>query len=204
MDKRLIWMGGGIFLLIGMAAALSIIFAAPPSFRGTLYGEPFPPAAEIALTKADGEAFRLSDQRGKIVLLFFGYTSCPDVCPTTLAEMKLLMNELGNTSENVQVVFVSVDPDRDTPQRIQAYAGNFYPTFLGLSGSLEELQPIWTNYSIVREAVESDSAFGVIINHTARLFLVDTQGNMRLSYAYQTPVEDIAHDIELLLKQAQQ
>ena len=204
MDKKLIWIGGGILLLVGVAAVLSFIFAAPPSFRGTLYGEPFPPAAEIALNKADGETFRLSDQRGKIVLLFFGYTSCPDVCPTTLAEMKMLMNELGKTSEKVQVVFVSVDPDRDTPQRIRAYAGNFYPTFLGLSGSLEELEPIWTQYSIVRETVESDSAFGVIINHTARLFLVDTQGNMRLSYAYQTPVEDIAHDIELLLKQAQQ
>ncbi|NWF62842.1 MAG: SCO family protein [Chloroflexi bacterium] len=203
MDKKLLWMGVGILIVLGTAATLSLAFQSPPSFRGTLYGQPFPPAADFSLAKADGSQFRLSDQRGKIVLLFFGYTSCPDVCPTTLAEMKLLMNELGNAAQNVQVVFVSVDPDRDTPQRIQAYAGNFYPSFLGLSGSLEELEPIWENYSIARETVESGSAFGVIINHTARLFLIDAQGQMRLSYAYQTPVKDIAHDIQLLLKQDQ-
>jgi protein SCO1 len=200
MDKKLLWIGGGILLLISLVAAISVMFASPPSFRGTSYAEPFPPAADFVLTQADGGEFRLYDQKGKIALLFFGYTSCPDVCPTTLAEMKLLMNELGDAGERVQAVFISVDPERDTPDRIQAYASNFHPTFLGLTGLQTELEPVWQSYSIFREEVQSDSAFGVIINHTARLFLVDAQSNMRLSYAYGTPVKDIAHDIELLLR----
>ena len=199
MDKKLMWIGGGILALVAVVAVLSIIFAKPPSFRGTLYGEPFPPAAEVELTKADGSIFRMSEQRGKIVLLFFGYTSCPDVCPTTLAEMTNVMNELGDASQNVQVVFVSVDPRRDTPEKIQEYASRFNPTFLGLSGTQEELEPIWQGYSIFRAEVDSDSAMGVIIDHTARLYLIDPEGNLRLSYAYATPVEDIVHDIELLL-----
>lgn len=202
MNRKLILTGGGIFLLIGIAAVLTFITMKPPAFRGTSYGEPFPPAAEIELTKADGEIFRLSEQRGKIVLLFFGYTSCPDVCPTTLAEMKQVMDALGEQAQQIQVVFVSVDPDRDTPDRAQEYAGHFHDSFLGLSGAKSELEPIWNGYSIFREEVQSDSALGVIVNHTARLFLVDPQGNMRLSYAYGTPVEDIVYDLELLLKQA--
>ncbi|MFN8400891.1 MAG: SCO family protein [Anaerolineales bacterium] len=201
MDKKLLWTGGGILVLVVVVGLLSFIFAKPPSFRGTLYGEPFPSAAEIELQKANGETFRLSDQRGKVVLLFFGYTSCPDVCPTTLAEMKLVMDKLESDAEHVQVVFVSVDPDRDTPEKIQTYVEHFNPTFLGLTGTMAELEPIWTSYSITREAVESDSAFGVIINHTARLFLVDPQGKMHLSFAYQTPIEDIVHDIRLVLEQ---
>ncbi|MBK7449248.1 MAG: SCO family protein [Anaerolineales bacterium] len=177
------------------------VFAKQPSFRGTLYEEPFPVAVDFMLTKADGTQFRLSDQRGKVVLLFFGYTSCPDVCPTTLAEMKMVLDKLGDTSKDVQVVFVSVDPDRDTSARMQTYVEHFNSSFIGLSGSIQELEPIWKDYSITRETVESDSAFGVIINHTARVFLVDPQGNMHLTFAYQTPVEDIVHDIELLSEQ---
>lgn len=200
MDKKLLWIGVGILIVLGMVAALSVLFRQPPSFRGTLYGEPFPPAADFSLTQADGSQFRLSDQRGKIVLLFFGYTSCPDFCPTTLAEMSLVMKALEENADQTQVVFVSVDPKRDTPEKIQTYAGQFYPTFLGLSGLQAELEPIWQNYSIFREEVQSDSALGVIVNHTVRLYLVDAQGNMRLSYAYGTPVEDIVHDIELLLR----
>lgn len=203
MDKKLVLVGGGILTIFVIAAALSAMFAVEPSFRGTLYAEPFPPAADFALTKADGTTFRLSDERGRIVLLFFGYTSCPDVCPTTLAEMKLVMDKLGNTANEVQVVFISVDPDRDTSEKMQTYVEHFNPSFLGLSGSMQELEPIWRNYSITREAVESDSAFGVIINHTARVFLVDPQGNMRLTFAYQTPVDDIVHDIRLVLEQGQ-
>jgi protein SCO1/2 len=194
------WTGVAIFLLVGLTTFLTFIFMGPPSFRGTSYGEPFPPAAEIVLTKADGATFRLSDQRGKVVLLFFGYTSCPDVCPTTLAEMKQVMDALGETAQQVQVVFVSVDPERDTPEKIQEYAGHFNDAFLGLSGSKSELESVWNDYSIFREEVQSDSALGVIVNHTARLFLVDPQGNLRLSYAYGTPAGDIVHDIELLLK----
>lgn len=199
MDKKLLSIGLGIVALIAIGVFLSVIFAKPPSFRGTLYAEPFPPAPEIALTKADGSTFRLSEQKGKIHLIFFGYTSCPDFCPTTLAEMKLLMDALGEYAENVQVVFVTVDPEKDTPQKIQEYVNRFHPSFIGLSGAQTELEPIWQAYTIFREATNQSTALGTVINHTVRLYLVDAEGNLRLSYAYGTPYSDVAADIELLL-----
>ena len=201
MDRKLLWTGAGIVLVLALVTASLIIFAKPPSYRGTSYVEPFPSAPEFVLTKADGTQFRLSDERGKIVLLFFGYTSCPDVCPTTLAELKQVTDKLGDKAQDTQVVFVSVDPDRDTPEKIQEYVDHFNSSFIGLSGTESELAPIWDEYSIVREVTQSDSAFGVIINHTARLFLIGQNGNLRLSYSYGTPVDDIVHDIKLLLEQ---
>ena len=199
MSRKTLWVGILSLLAVG-AAALTLFFVKPASFRGTSYGEPYPQAAEIELTKSNGEKFRLSDQKGKIVLLFFGYTSCPDVCPTTLAELNQVMGELGDKTEQVQVVFVSVDPERDTPEKIQEYVEHFNPNFIGLSGNPDELQVIWDDYGVFRERVESESAFGYIINHTARTYLIDQNSNLHLSYGFQTPVEDMVHDIEILLK----
>ena len=200
MSKKILWVGILSLAVIAVTIFLVILFAKPPSFNGTSYNEPYPTAPQIELTKSNGETFRLSDQKGKIVLLFFGYTSCPDVCPTTLAELKLVMDDLGDKAESVEVVFVSVDPERDTPEKIQKYVEHFNPAFVGLSGSVEELQSIWTNYGVYREKVESDSALGYIVNHTARTYLIDADGNLRLSYGFQTPVEDIVSDLKILLK----
>ncbi|MBI3150999.1 MAG: SCO family protein [Chloroflexi bacterium] len=200
MDRRIIWVGIASFLLVGFGLALSLLLSKPANFRGTAFVEPFPPAADFELTNANGDTFRLSDQRDKIVLLFFGYTSCPDVCPTTLAELNLALNQIPEKADQVQVVFVSVDPERDTPQAVQAYASRFNSSFIGLSGSLDELEKIWQDYGVFRETSESESAAGVIINHTARVTLIDKDGNMRLSYGFGTPVDDIVHDLDLLLK----
>jgi protein SCO1/2 len=199
MNRKTVWVGLLSLALVGVAA-LTLVFAKPASFKGTSYGEPYPKAAEIELTKSNGETFRLSDQKGKIVLLFFGYTACPDVCPTTLAELKQVMDKLGDKTRLIQVVFVSVDPERDTPDKIQEYVEHFNRQFVGLSGSSTDLQVIWDNYGVFREVVESESAFGYIINHTARTYLIDMDGNLRLSYGFQTPVEDIVSDLEILLK----
>ena len=203
MDKKLIWIGGGILLLIVFGIAFSILFAQPPSFRGTLYTEPFPSATEIALEKANGDTFRLSESKGKVTLLFFGYTSCPDFCPTTLAEMKQVLDGLGDDVDKAQVVFITVDPDTDTPEKIQEYANRFHPAILGLSGTQEELQNIWTGYGIFRAETDTETSLGKIIDHTVRLYLIDLEGNLRLSYAYGTPYQDVLHDVKLLLKQAQ-
>ncbi len=200
MDRRIIWVGIASFLLVGFGLALSLLLSKPANFRGTAFVEPFPPAADFELTNANGDTFRLSDQRDKIVLLFFGYTSCPDVCPTTLAELNLALNQIPEKTDQVRVVFVSVDPERDTPQIVQAYASRFNSSFIGLSGSLDELEKIWQEYGVFREISESESAAGVLINHTARVTLIDKNGNMRLSYGFGTPVDDIVHDLDLLLK----
>ena len=200
MDKKTLWVGLGSLMLIVLAVLATIWFGKPASFRGTSYGEPYPVAPSIELTRADGEVFRLSDQSGKIVLLFFGYTSCPDVCPTTMAEMKLVMDELGDAASSVQVVFISVDPERDTSEKMQKYAEHFNADFIGLTGSMEDLQKIWDGYGVYRAVNQTNSALGYIVDHTARLTLVDADGNLRLSYGFQTPVDDIVHDIKLLLK----
>jgi len=199
MNRKTLW-AGILSLLAAGAVLLALFFGKPASFRGTSYGEPYPQAADFSLTRANGETFRLSEQQGKIVLLFFGYTACPDVCPTTLAELRLVMRELGDKTGQVQVVFVSVDPERDTPEKIQEYVEHFNPDFIGLTGAPEDLQVVWDKYGVFRERVESESAFGYIINHTARTYLIDQNGSLRLSYGFQTPVEDMVHDIEILLK----
>lgn len=201
MDRKIIVVGVVSFVVVALAAFLTIFFARPASFRGTMYTEPYPAAPDFSLTMANGETYRLGEDDGKITLLFFGYTYCPDVCPTTLAELKLAMDLLRNDADRVQVVFISVDPERDTTKKVQEYVQRFNPNFIGLSGSLEELEPVWNGYGVYREVVEGTSESNYIINHTARVTLVDQNGNMRLTYGFQTPPEDIARDIEILLKQ---
>ena len=200
MDRKILWVGLGSLSLIALAALATFLFSKPASFRGTSYSEPYPVAPEIELKQTDGEVFRLSDQKGEINLLFFGYTSCPDVCPTTMAELKLVREELGSRAGDVQVIFVSVDPEHDTPESVQEYVSRFDPTFIGLTGSSGVLTRLWDEYGIFREIVKTDSALGYTINHTARVILIDADGKMRLSYGFQTPVEDIVHDLKILLK----
>ncbi|MDD2921825.1 MAG: SCO family protein [Anaerolineales bacterium] len=200
MDKKTLFVGFFSLAVIALATLFFILFASPAKFRGTSYAEPYPVAPQIELTRSNGETFRLADQKGKIVLLFFGYTSCPDVCPTTLAEMKLVMDELGGKAQSVQVVFISVDPQRDAPEKIQQYVEHFSKAFIGLSGAPDQLQKIWDDYGVIREVTQSKSAFGYIVNHTARVYLIDANGALRLSYGFQTPVKDIVHDLDLLLK----
>lgn len=200
MDKRIFYAGLAVFFAVTLGIFLTVILSRPANFRGTMYAEPFPPAPDFALTDADGTVQRLSDYRGRIVLLFFGYMYCPDVCPATLAEMKLAVDQLKGDADQVQVVFISVDPQRDTSEAVQGYVERFNPSFLGLSGTQEELEPIWNGYGVFREVVEGTSETNYIINHTARVTLIDQDGNMRLTYGFQTPPEDIAHDIRILLK----
>jgi len=201
MNKRTLFVGLASFLVIGVVAVGIFLFSAPASFRGTTYGEPYPVAQEIELTRANGSSFRLSETRGKVVLLFFGYTSCPDVCPTTLAELKLALEKLGEEkAKQAQVLFVTVDPERDTPERVQEYVDHFNQDFIGLSGTESDLANVWNNYGVFRETVEGTSAVGYLVNHTARVTLIDQQGNLRISFAFDTPVADIVHDLKLLLR----
>ena len=204
MDRKTLLVGIGSFLLILAVGVAVLVFAKPASFRGTTFGEPYPAAPEIVLDRSDGSSFRLSKMRGSVVLLFFGYTSCPDVCPTTLAELKLALAELDeDDAAQVKVLFVTVDPERDTPQRVQEYVDHFDPAFIGLSGSQVDLERIWTAYGVYREIVPGTSAAGYTLNHTARVTLIDQQGNMRVSFGFDTPVEDIVHDLKLILKHGQ-
>ena len=202
MDRKTLWVGLGSILLIGIVAAGTFIFGSPVRFRGTTYAEPYPVAPEFVITRDDGSSFRLSEMRGKVVLLFFGYTSCPDVCPTTLAELNQTLGKLNEKDvDQVQVLFVTVDPGRDTPERVQQYVYHFNSGFIGLSGTEPELQKIWDEYGVYRLIVGSPSAAGYTVDHTARVTLIDQKGNLRVAFGFDTPVDDIVHDLRLVLKE---
>jgi len=204
MDRKTLLVGVSSFLLILTIGVAVLVFAKPASFRGTTFGEPYPLASEIELTRSDGSSFQLSEMRGNVVLLFFGYTTCPDVCPTTMAELKLVLAELGEAdAARVKVLFVTVDPERDTPERVQEYVDRFNPAFVGLSGSQAELEKIWQAYGVYREIIQGTSAAGYTVDHTARVTVIDQQGNLRISFGFDTPVEDMVHDLKLILKQKQ-
>lgn len=189
----------GIGVTLGLVLVAAIVLARPYTYRGSLI-DPAVPAADFTLTSGSGEPFHLGDQRGKVVLLFFGYTTCPDVCPATLGEMKQVVARLGKQAEGVQVVFITVDPQRDTPQKIGQYAAAFDPTFVGLSGSEAELTPVWASYGVYRAIVETTSAAGYLVDHSARTYLVDPAGNLRLTYTFGTPVDEILSDVRYVLK----
>ncbi len=201
MDRKILWVGITSLAVILTATILALLFAKSDRFRGTTYSEPYPVAPEFVLTRSSGETFRLSDQRGKLVLLFFGYTFCPDICPSTLAELNQALGKIPDRAGEVQVVFITVDPDRDTPQSTQEYVSRFNPSFIGLSGPITDLEGIWHDYNVFREIIKNSSDV-VTVSHTARVLLIDKEGNMRLSYPFGTSVEDIAFDLNLLLEKS--
>lgn len=202
MDRKILIVGLVSFLLIGLVTIGVALFGKPDNFRGTAYVEPYPPASDFALTRGDGSNFQLSAMRGDIVLLFFGYTSCPDVCPTTLAELNQALEKIGeDDAAKVKVIFVTVDPDRDTPERIQTYVDHFNPGFIGLSGAETDLSKVWNKYGVIREIVDGPSASGYIVDHTARVTMIDGEGNLRVSFGFDSPLDDIVHDLKLILKE---
>ena len=201
MNQKTVRVGLWLMILIGVMGVLVFALKRPAQLYGGVL-DPAPPAANFTLTRHDGSPFELNQYRGKIVLLFFGYTSCPDVCPTTMAELRQAISELKEEDKSlVQVVFVAVDPDRDSPVRIQEYASHFNPNFIGLSGPIEDLQVVWDAYGVYREVEKTESAVGYLVSHTARIYLIDKEGNLRLTYAFGTSPGDIAHDLKILVKE---
>lgn len=172
----------------------------PADFRGTLMPTTIP-APDFTLAGAGGEEVSLSDFQGKIVLLYFGYTFCPDVCPSTLSDLKIVQDKVDEYGERVQVIMVTVDPERDTPQRLAEYVEHFHPTFIGLSGTKEAIDEAGEGYGVYYEKHEGTPATGYLVDHTARVFVIEPDGSYRLSFGFGTPTDDIAHDLRLLLRQ---
>lgn len=173
-----------------------------PSLRGQQLDPPRP-VPDLSARDHRGQIFRLADQRGKVVLLFFGYTTCPDVCPATLARWKRVHQQLGTDAERVRFVFVTVDPERDTPRRVQEYLELFSPAFVGLVGSEKDLQPLYRTFGAVYEKVpQPGSATGYLVAHTASVPVVDTRGRWRMRFNPETSAEDYVHDLRVLLQEA--
>lgn len=161
--------------------------------------EPSPPAVDFELQQADGTPYRLSARKGRVALIFFGYANCPDFCPATLAEYQTIFNNLGEQAGQVDFVFITIDPERDSPEQIDAYVRAFNPAFIGLSGTLEELQPVWEGYWVVREKQEVESEAGYLMAHSTRIYVVDKQGHLRLTFPYGFSVGSMTSDLRLLL-----
>lgn len=201
MKAKLILSGVGILVVLLLAVVGTQLFAQPYTFRGSLIDPPLP-SHDFVLTDQAGQPFRLRDQQGNVVVMAFGYTACPDVCPTTLADFKRVRTLLGEQAEHVRFVFVTVDPERDTPERLGQYMAAFDPSFRGLSGADADLEQVWNNYGIYHEKQYVGSAAGYLVDHTSRIYVVDAQGNLRLTFPFGTQVEDMAEDIRHLAEEA--
>lgn len=154
---------------------------------------------ELALTDHNGQRRTLADFRGKVVTLFFGFTHCPDVCPTTLGEMALVMKELGGDAGRVQVLFVTVDPERDTAAVLKQYVPAFHPSFLGMTGSAEDIARTAKEFKIFYQRQNLPGG-AYTMDHSAGTYLLDGQGRLRLYAQYGTGAPALLHDIRLLLK----
>jgi protein SCO1/2 len=192
------WRKVELLVLLVSGTALLLSACVVYEFHGTLLQSP-DPAADFTLTSMNGQAVSLSDFRGKLVVLYFGYTYCPDVCPTTLAEIKKALAKMGEQADAVQVIMVTVDPERDTPQLLNDYLSSFDQGFLGLTGPIADIQRVATLYGIYFARAEGSDATGYLVDHTASVIVIDQEGYLKLVFPYGTPADDIAADLEYLL-----
>jgi protein SCO1/2 len=156
---------------------------------------------DFRLTGHDGRTYSLSDFRGKVVVIFFGYTFCPDVCPTTLLELANALKQLGPSAQRVQVLFVTVDPERDTPEVLKRYVTAFNPGFLGLYGSADTLAATAKEFNVFYAKHPGPSPQTYSMDHSAGTYIYDMAGRLRLFVSYGRGAAVYAHDIGLLLKQ---
>lgn len=198
-----------ISVVVGLAIGLVIAFAvvtlgpgsgpAPASLTGTLVDPPLP-IEDFTLDAGSGPV-SLSDLEGKWVVLFFGYTSCPDVCPFTLVHLHEAMEALGpSLAARAQVVFVTVDPERDSPGRVAEYVAQFNPGFIGLSGNAADLEAVREQLGIVVEPGGPTGDGGYLVDHTASLRVLDPQGRMRLILPFDASGPQMADDLRELMR----
>lgn len=169
-----------------------------PAFKGVeLTGADY--ARTLNLTDQDGRARSLADFKGKVLVVFFGYTQCPDVCPTTMAEVAEVKRSLGADGDKVQGIFVTVDPERDTAALLKAYLASFDSSFVGLRGSEEQTKAVAKEFKVFFAKVPGKTPETYTMDHTAASFIFDTEGRVRVYARYGAGAEPLAHDIKLLL-----
>jgi protein SCO1/2 len=192
--------------LITAAALVPVLAAcdqavAPLAFKAVdITGADY--AQDLDLPDTDGKRRHISEFKGKLTVVFFGFTQCPDVCPTTMLELAQVKQALGADGAKVQGIFVSIDPERDTPQVLKAYVQNFSPDFIALRGTPEETKAMAKRFKVFYAKVPGKTEGGYTMDHTAGSYIFDTQGKVRLFTRYGTGAESLKHDLQLLLKQA--
>jgi protein SCO1/2 len=186
---------------MGMAAlgvGLSACSEAKQSFTAVdITGADY--AKDFALKDADGKVRTMADFKGKVVVLFFGYAQCPDVCPTTMTEMAQVKQQLGKDGGKLQVLFVTVDPARDTPEVMKAYMGAFDPSFVALIPTADELTATAKDFKVYFKKVDGKTPTSYSMDHSAASFVYDTQGRLRLYARYGAGVPSMVSDVKALL-----
>lgn len=171
------------------------------TFHGTV-NDPPKPAVAVAGTNWDEKTFHLSDLQGKVVVAFFGYTYCPDVCPLTLANMNEAYQKLGDKVKDVAFVFISTDPARDTPKRLATYMAAFNTHFYGINIPDKDLAAVKAGFGVYAEKnkeAPNQTAENYFVDHTGYIYIIDQQGQWRVTYPYNAPTEEIVADVEHLL-----
>ncbi len=194
---------GFVALAVVALLALSACQPAPqaPAFQATdVTGAGF--ARDFRLTDHNGRVRTLADFKGKAVAIFFGYTHCPDVCPTTLSDFARALETLGPLADRVQVIFVTVDPQRDTPELLKAFVPAFNPGFLGMYGDEATLKQLAKEYKVVYQKTSVKAADDYLIDHSAGTYVYDPEGRLRLHVPYGSGPEAIAQDLKTLLAQS--
>jgi protein SCO1/2 len=159
-----------------------------------------PIGGDFQLTDDNGQPFTLASQRGKVILIFFGYSSCPDACPTTLSKLSTVARKLGDDRSRMRALYISVDPDRDTPQVLKDDLANFGLDAVGLTGTKAEIDRVVQQYGAQYEIVQTpESAARYTISHTTSVFALDPQGRVRTTFAYEASVDEIVAGIRAIL-----
>ncbi len=156
-------------------------------------------AHDFALKDFNGKPRTMADFKGKAVVIFFGYTQCPDICPTTMHDLGEAMKQLGASADKVQVLFITVDPERDTPALLAQYVPAFDKRFLGLSGTLPETEQVAKDFHVFYEKVPGKTNDSYSVDHTAGLYLYDPQGHIRVFAGNAATVDSVVHDLKILL-----
>jgi protein SCO1/2 len=196
------WNKLSVALAVGMALTVATgCSEKKPVFQSVdITGVPY--AKDFILTDHDGKQRQLADFRGKVVVVFFGFVQCPDVCPTSMMELAQVKKLLGADGDRLQGIFITVDPERDTPEVLKAYMQNFDASFLALRTSPEQLPALAKDFKIYYKKVPGKTETSYTIDHTAGSYIYDTQGRLRLFTRHASGAEKIASDIALLLKEA--
>jgi protein SCO1/2 len=188
-----------LLVLAFSLTACDKVTQSPPSFKNTdITGAPY--AQDFSLTDHNGVRRSVADFRGKLVLVFFGFTQCPDVCPTTMAQLANTMKQLGPDADKVQVLMVTVDPERDTAELLKQYVPAFDPRFLGLRGTLDETNKMAKDFKTYFSKVEGKTKGSYTMDHMANVYVFDRSGKIRLYVRPDALGEPLVHDLKQLLK----
>jgi len=195
----------GVLALLVLIAGGVIYWATNRTEAYEFNGGEISPAAtapDLALTDQHGDPYSLAQEEGKVALIYFGYTTCPDLCPTTLNDFAIVKEDLGDEADEVEFIMVTFDPERDTQARMREYLNFFDPDFIGLRGDDAQTEQFLKDYGVTIKRVEyPNSSTGYLIDHTALIYVIDKEGKLRLTYPYGTDPAMITEDVQHLISE---